>query len=116
LTVLKQFPLDDFTLSVRRPPRSATIEAVPEELDLAYRGGTPRLRIELDLFELLLRFADGLRPTASEYRPLLEDLRPFKNALILAATHELVLLEAERRVHRITQRDGKVVRLAAGES
>lgn len=111
LTVLKRFPIDDFKLRVICPSRATLVEAIPEVLELSYRGDTPLLSIELDLFELLLRFAEGLRPSAPEYRPLLEDLVPFKNSLILASTHELVLLEAERRIHRITQREGKIVRL-----
>jgi serine/threonine protein kinase len=111
LTVLKRFPLEDFAVTVVRPRRQMTIEAIPEILEFAYRGGTPTLAVGLDLFELLARFAEGLRPLAPEYQPLLEDLAPFKNSLNLAATNELVLLEAERRVHRIVQRGGKIVRL-----
>jgi hypothetical protein len=113
LTVLKEFPLGDFRLRVIRPTRGIPVEAIPETLGLSYRDGTPRLTIELDLFELLLRFAEGVRPTAPEYQPLLEDLAPFKHALNLVSTRDLVLLEAERRIHRVTQCDGKVVRVAA---
>ncbi|MCC6176121.1 MAG: NERD domain-containing protein [Chloroflexi bacterium] len=113
LAVVKQFPVETFQLRVVPAGRGVPIESMPEVLELTHRDGSPSLTIELDLFELLLRFAEGTRPTAPEYRPFLEDLAPFKNALNRSSTHELVLLEAERRIHRITQRDGKIV-LAQG--
>jgi hypothetical protein len=57
-----------------------------------------------------MRLADGLQPGAPEVVPLLEDLVPFKGALLRQETRELVLLESQRRVHRITQQDGTIVR------
>ncbi len=57
-----------------------------------------------------MRMADGLQPTAPEFRPLLEDLKLFKDVLLLRETRDLVLIENQHRVHYITQRDNKVVR------
>jgi hypothetical protein len=115
LTVLKEFQLDDFKLEVVQPMKDGFVESIPEVLELTYLPARLKITIGLDLFELLQRFVEGLQPGAPEYEPLLEDLAPFKNALILASAAELVLLEAGRRVHRITQRNGKIVRLAQGE-
>jgi len=86
------------------------VETIPETVVLAHVSGAPRLEITLDLFELLMRMADGLQPDAPEYGPLLEDLILFKNALLRLAVRDLVLLENGRRVHHVTQQDGKIVR------
>ncbi len=110
LIVLKQFPISDFTLYVEHASEGDIIERVPETIILEYRQGYPRLEINLDLFELLMRLAHGLLPETNEFQPLLEDLKPFKNALILGETRDLVLIESGYRLHRITQEASKIVR------
>jgi hypothetical protein len=112
LVVLKQFPLDQFTISIDFD-RSDVVETIPETVVLAHVSGAPRLEITLDLFELLMRMADGLQPDAPEHGPLLEDLIPFKNDLLRREARDLVLLENGRRLHHVTQRDGKIVRTTA---
>jgi hypothetical protein len=111
LVVLKQFRLDDFQLSVRPSPSGEAVEAIPESLILTHKD-TPRARvmITLDLFELLMRLADGLEPSSPEFQPLLEDLAPFKNVVQLNQTKDLILVEADRRLHLLTQEDGNIVR------
>ena len=47
---------------------------------------------------------------APEFVSLLEDLVPFNSVLLRQETRDLVLLESQRRVHRITQQDGAIVR------
>ncbi len=59
-----------------------------------------------------MRMADGLQPDAQEYQPLLEDLKRFKDTLLLQETRDLVLIENQSHVHHITQRDGKIIRTA----
>jgi serine/threonine protein kinase len=110
LTVLKQFPLKNFTLDVRRPPAGEVVEALPEALLLVHSLTGARAEITLDLFDLLLRLADGLESGSPELQPLLEDLAPFKSAVQLSNTKDLILVEADCRLHLLTQRDGKVVR------
>lgn len=109
LIVLKQFPLTDFTLRAEHTSEADIIERLPETIILEHRRGYPRLEINLDLFELLMRLAHGLLPETVEFQPLLEDLKPFKNALILGETRDLVLIESRYRLHRITQEAGKIV-------
>jgi serine/threonine protein kinase len=112
LIILKQIPLEEFELRVQDAPQSRMIETLPECLVLEHRSGTPRLEISLDLFELLMRMADGMQPDAPEFQPLLDDLRLFKDTLLLLETRDLILIEGGRRVHHITQSDGKIVRSA----
>ncbi len=111
LVVLKQFPLEEFRLSVLPPAGGDAVESIPEGLQLAHQSGTPQLVITLDLFELLMQLADGLQPEAPEFQPLLEDLAAFKSTLLLRQTTDLVLLEASGREHRLTQRGGTIVRI-----
>jgi len=47
------------------------VERLPEIVVLKHYSGLPRLEITLDLFELLMRMAEGLQPTAPEFRSLL---------------------------------------------
>ena len=110
LVVLKQLPLEEFELIVEYPQGTDMVERLPEVVALKHYSGIPRLDITLDLFELLMRMAEGLQPTAPEFRPLLEDLKLFKDVLLLRETRDLVLIENQRRVHLVTQRDSKVVR------
>jgi hypothetical protein len=116
LVILKQFPIEEFTLQVERQPGQGMVEVIPEVLTLQHESGTPRLEITIDLYELLMRLADGLQPEAPEFQPLLEDLAAFKSALLLRQTTDLVLLEGQRREHFLTQRDGKVVRLSVADA
>lgn len=88
------------------------VETIPEVAVFKHRSGTPWLELTLDLFELLMRFADGLQPTAPELQPLLEDLSAFKSTLLLRETRDLVLVESGRWMHHVTQKDGKIVRQA----
>ncbi|HEU5375360.1 MAG TPA: hypothetical protein VFV38_07980, partial [Ktedonobacteraceae bacterium] len=110
LVILKQLPLEEFELNVEYPHGTDMVERLPEIVTLQHRSGTPHLEINVDLFELLMRMADGLQPTAPEFLPLLEDLRLFKDVLLLHETRDLVLIENQQRVHLVTQRDHKVVR------
>lgn len=111
LVILKQLPLRDFRLYPQELPVDS-IEKIPEVVILEYKTSYPRMEITLDLFELLMRLADGLLPNASEFQPLLEDLKLFKDVLLLQETRDLILIENHAHVHSITQRDGKIVRTA----
>lgn len=83
---------------------------LPEIVVLQHVSGLPRLVITMDMFELLMRMADGLQPTAPEFKPLLDDLKLFKDSLLLSETRDLVLIENQHRVHLVTQQGGKIVR------
>ncbi len=109
LAVIKQFPLDQFVLEVPQPQHSAWVESIPELVIFRHRSGTPRIELSLDLFELLMRLADGADPQSEEYKPLLEELLPFKSALLLREANELVLIEAQRRIYTVTQQDTHIL-------
>lgn len=110
LVVLKQLPLEEFEFVVEQPQGIGMVERLPENVVLRHYSKLPRLEITLNLFELLMRMADGLQPTAPEFRPLLEDLKLFKDVLLLRETRDLILIENQHRVHYVTQRNNKIVR------
>jgi serine/threonine protein kinase len=110
LVVLKQFPLEDFEVYAEPRYGMQMIEKIPEIVIFEHTSGMPSLEITVDLFELLMRMANGLLPDAQEYQPLLEDLKRFKDALLLQETRDLVLIENQHRVHYITQRNGNIIR------
>ena len=110
LVILKQLPLQEFELLVEYPQGTDMVERLPEIVVLQHSSGKPWLDITLDLFELLMRMSEGLQPSAPEFRPLLEDLKLFKSVLLLRETRDLILIENLRRIHLITQREGKVIR------
>ncbi len=112
LIVLKQINLEDFEIYQESFDDMQVLERIPEFVIFEHSSGTPRLEITLDLFELLMRMADGLLPDAQEYQPLLEDLKRFKDVLLLQETHDLVLIENQYRIHQIAQLDGKITRIA----
>ncbi len=111
LVILKQLPLEDFVLRVETLKDTNMVEQLPEHLVLEHKySGIPRLEITLDLFELLMKMADGLQPSAPEFRPLLEDLKLFKDTLLLRETQDLILIENQYKVHRVVQEQGKIIR------
>ena len=59
--------------------------------------------------ELLMRLADGADPHSEEYKPLLEELAPFKSAMLLREANELVLIESYGKVYAMTQQDKQIV-------
>ena len=110
LTIIKQLPLHEFELLVEYPQGTDMIERLPEIVVLRHSSGEPQLDITIDVFELLMKMSEGLQPSAPEFRPLIEDLTLFKSVLLLRETRDLVLIENQRRMHLVTQREGKVIR------
>lgn len=115
IIILKEFDLSEFKVEVEAPTTGDMVEDIPEVLKFKSLNGAagPALKLSLDHFELLMRLADGLQPDAPELRPLLEDLIPFKNALLLEGTTDLTVIEDNGHVHHITQKNGKIVLEAA---
>jgi serine/threonine protein kinase len=109
LAVVKQFPLDQFVLKVPQPQSGTLVESIPELVIFQHISGMPRIELPLELFELLMRLAEGADPQSEEYKPLLEELVPFKSALLLREANELILIEAQRRIYTIAQQDNQIV-------
>lgn len=111
LTVFKRFPVDRFRCRLVNGIGLSWMESLPVALRLEWAdGGDPYLDVGLDLFEFLMRLCEGYRPDAPEQQPFVVDLDLFKTRLMHLETRELILMEAGRRLHRVTQDDGVIRR------
>lgn len=93
------FPKESFRVEVKRAPALAEyLEYTPDAIELVSEGGAgaARLRISLDLLEMLELIRSGYRPTANELAGLFVNLLIFRNEL-LAATFDRVLVTADDR-------------------
>lgn len=108
------FPVEALALSTARAPVSRYVESEPEGLELTATGPAgrrvARLRIRLDLFELLQRQRAGYLPSVAELQGRYLDLVIFKNELSAAPYKEVVLTTDGKDGHRIRrERDGRLV-------
>lgn len=88
------FPKDDFRIDVSRPALEEFLEFSPDAVELATIHGPARLRISLDLLEMMELIRHGYRPTAADLQGLFVNLLIFRNELI-ATTFDRVLLSAD---------------------
>lgn len=88
------FPKDDFRIDVSRPAHEEFLEFSPDAVELSSTHGPARLRISLDLLEMMELIRHGYRPTAADLQGLFVNLLIFRNELI-ATTFDRVLLSAD---------------------
>ncbi|AUX23769.1 uncharacterized protein SOCEGT47_042990 [Sorangium cellulosum] len=93
------FPKESFRVEVTRAPTLAEyLEYAPDAIELVSEGGkgAARLRISLDLLEMLELIGSGYRPTANDLAGLFVNLLIFRNEL-LTTTFDRVLVTADDR-------------------
>lgn len=112
IQVVKRFDVGEFRLD-GGGAEDRYAEGVRDELLLRHRSGAS-LAITLDLFEFLMRCADGSAASAEEQRAMLEDLVIFKQGLLSAHTDEVVVVEGGRREHRVRVDGQRLVRYRGG--
>lgn len=88
------FPKDGFRIEVLRPAHEEFLEFAPDAVELVSVEGPARLRISLDLLEMMELIRHGYRPTAADLQGLFVNLLIFRNELV-ATTFERVLLSAD---------------------
>jgi serine/threonine protein kinase len=107
------FSLSALTLMVASAAASRYVESEPECLELGANGPGghhARLRIRLDLFELLQHQRDGYLPSVAELQGRYLDLVIFKNELSAAPYQEVVLTTDGKDAHLIRREpDGRLV-------
>lgn len=109
IEIVKRFPLADFDLGVDGSVVRSLVETIPRTLLLVHQNSGARVRLNLDVIEVLIRLADGLDPASQELGPLLEELLPFKSRVQRDTTQQLLVIEGGRK-HTIERRHGKLVR------
>lgn len=93
------FPKESFRVEVAAtPPAARFLEYAPDAVELVAEGGSgvARLRISLDLLEMLELIRNGYRPTTTELQGLFVNLLIFRNEL-LTTTFDRVLITADDR-------------------
>jgi serine/threonine protein kinase len=100
VAVIKSYNTELFEL-LQAAPQQRYVESLSDSLILRRKKGFPTLQIDLDLFEFLLRSADGQLPGALEQRALVEDITAFRNQLLAEPSQEVLILEAGRRLHQV---------------
>ena len=107
------FPRDSLSLTVAGTRASRYVESEPDGLDLLARGPggqVARLRIRLDLFELLEHQREGYLPSVADLQGRYLELLIFKNELSATPYQEVVLTTDGGGTHRIRrERDGRLV-------
>jgi hypothetical protein len=88
------FPKSEFRIEVSRAAHGSFLEFSPDAVELVSSKGPARLRISLDLLEMMELIRQGYRPTATDLQGLFVSLLIFRNELI-ATTFDRVLLSAD---------------------
>jgi serine/threonine protein kinase len=98
------FPKDSFRIDVAKAPGLIDfIEFAPDAVDvIAGRGdGVARLRVSLDLLEMLELIRSGYRPTTTDLQGLFVNLLIFRNELLATTFDEVLVTIDDREFYQI---------------
>ncbi|MEO7033746.1 MAG: serine/threonine-protein kinase [Polyangiaceae bacterium] len=104
------FPKESFTVHVPRPAGLVDfLEYAPDAVEVvAERGkGVARLRVSLDLLEMLDLIGSGYRPTTTDLQGLFVNLLIFRNELLTTTFHEVLVTADDREFYRIAAQGGR---------
>jgi serine/threonine protein kinase len=94
------------------------LECLSQALVLLYDssdGYKASLRINLDIYEMLMRLNNGYRPSIEEEEGFCLSLAVFKNVLSAAPYQEVLLTESGYRFYQIDRMDNGVLQLTVSE-
>lgn len=103
------FPKESFTVHVPKPAGLVDfLEYAPDAVEVvAERGaGVARLRVSLDLLEMLDLIGSGYRPTTTDLQGLFVNLLIFRNELLTTTFHEVLVTRDDREFYRIAAHAG----------
>jgi hypothetical protein len=98
------FPKDSFAVHVDQAPGLVDyIEFAPDAVEIVAEGGEgiARLRVSLDLLEMLDLIGSGYRPTPTELQGLFVNLLIFRNELLTTTFEEVLVTTDDRDFYRI---------------
>lgn len=108
-----------FTLSTEQETADHPfLECLSQALVLLYDPGDghkARLRINLDIYEMLMRLNNGYQPSIEEQEGFYLSLAVFKNVLSAAPYQEVLLTETGHRFYEINRSDNGVLNLTVSE-
>jgi len=91
LLVIRQWSSNEFEL-VRPESLENFLNYLPDNFVLRHVDGWPEMQIGLQMFELLMRAADGTTPDAAEHQSLLMDFQRFRAQLLTSPTRHVIWL------------------------
>ena len=113
------FDGQNFTLRTdREADTHPFLECLPQVLVLFYESGDGHkasLRINLDIYEMLIRLNNGYRPSIEEQEGFYLSLAVFKNVLSAAPYQEVLLTETGYRFYEINRSDDGVLHMKVSE-
>jgi serine/threonine protein kinase len=113
------FSKDSFTVAVASGAAlAAFLEYSPDAVEIvAERGtGVARLRVSLDLLEMLDLIGSGYRPTTTDLQGLFINLLIFRNELLITTFDEVLVTADDREFFRISASGGRDgIKLAIGK-
>ena len=113
------FDGDHFTLRTEQETAAHPfLEYLSQALVLLYDSGDGHkasLRINLDIYEMLMRLNNGYRPSIEEQEGFLLSLAVFKNLLSAALYQEVLLTENGLRFYQINRKEDGVLALGVSE-
>ena len=109
LTVIRQIDTTQFRCDVPTARHCEYVENIPDALELTYIPQNISLPITLDMFEILMRMAEGYTPGSVEFEPFLIELNEFKARLVRLGVAEVLLLEGRSRLHRVANEANQIV-------
>ncbi|RKH73127.1 hypothetical protein D7X96_03500 [Corallococcus interemptor] len=98
------FPRESFRVEVTRlPSLGRYLEYAPDAVELVAGSGRDgaRLRISLDLFEMLELIRDGYRPTSADLQGLFVNLLIFRNELLTTTFDRVLVTENDATFYEI---------------
>jgi len=113
------FDGDHFTLRTEQETASHPfLECLSQALVLFYDSGDghkANLRINLDIYEMLMRLNNGYRPSIEEQEGFLLSLSVFKNLLASVPYKEILLTKAGHKFYEIGREDNGVLTMKVSE-
>ena len=108
------FPGERFELMLPAASSNRFVEHVPQDLRLVYTppdGEPADLLVDLDIFEMLSRLADGYQPSLEEQQGRYLTLTVFKNVLSSAPYQEVLVTPSGHDFYRIAREPTGVIKL-----
>jgi hypothetical protein len=113
------FDGDLFTLRIEQEAAAHPfLECLSQALDLLYDSGDGHkasLRVNLDIYEMLMRLNNGYRPSIEEQEGFLLSLSVFKNLLASVPYKEVLLTKAGHKFYEIRRGDDGLLAMKVSE-
>jgi hypothetical protein len=113
------FSKEQFQIDLAAPPSLIEfLEYAPDVIELVAVAGKARLRLTLDLLEMLELIRCGYRPSPSDLQGLFVNLSIFRNELLNLPFHKVVLTEDDETLYELVAATDKQsgIRLTLSEA